>query len=238
MFQAESPLAAVLAVLVFLALASVVAVAVGRLTNAAVGLFVLGAGSFALASRLETVREIAFGDGSLTLVAIETLFVAGLALAAAAAMFRFVGPLPDIHPRQGQAPESLWGRTALLSAAAGVVALPVVWILSKSPMTGQTIGAVFVGGMCAGLAARLWQPHAQPMLLFASPLVFGAMGHVLGAVLRDGTVADSYVSGELRGASMPMPLAYFSGTLMGVSFGLGWAKSFLHHEEEPVAVQS
>ena len=31
---------------------------------------------------------------------------------------------------------------------------------------------------------------------------------------------------------MPMPITYAAGTLVGVSMGLGWARSFLHYDDE------
>jgi hypothetical protein len=230
--QADSWIWAAFGLVLFLALAAIVAVAVGRMTNAAVGLFVLGAGVFALAGRLSTVRELAFSEGSLGLVALETLLMTAVALAASVAMFRLVGPLSDIHPRRGCDPEPLAGRAALIAAGAGVVALPVVWLLAQSPMNGQAIGATFFGGVAAGLVARLMQPHAQPMLVFASPILFGALGHFIAAARVDGGAADAYVRGTLGGLSMPMPLDFLSGTLMGVAVGLGWARSFLHHEHD------
>jgi hypothetical protein len=230
--QAESWLWALLALVICLALAAVVAVVVGRLTNAAVGLFVLGAGAFALASRLATVRELAFDGGSLMLVALETALMALLALAASLAMFRFAGPLPDVHPRHGEGREPLLGRSMLMAGGAGVVAIPVIWLLAKSPMMGQALGAVFVGGMVAGLAARMLRPNVQPILVFASPILFGALAHMVVALLTEGALADAYVRRDLPGLSMPMPIHYLAGTLMGVAVGLGWARSFLHHEEE------
>ena len=235
--QAESPVAAVVALTVAAGLATAVAVVVGRVINTAVALFVLGAGFFVLAHGMETVRDLAFAGGSLTWLAIETLLLAGLLLAAVAVVFRLSGPLPDIHPREGRAEaESVWGARALgAAAAAGLIVLPVVWLVAQSPLKGQAIGAVFVGSMVAGLAGRLLSPHVQPLLLFVSPLVFGAVGHLLAAARTGDPLDAAYVAGGLSHLSYPMPIDYLAGTLMGVAVGLGWARSFLHHDgdEEP-----
>jgi hypothetical protein len=49
---------------------------------------------------------------------------------------------------------------------------------------------------------------------------------------------EAYISGSLTALARPMPLDYLAGSLLGVSFGLGWAKSFLHHEQPQPATQS
>jgi hypothetical protein len=110
--------------------------------------------------------------------------------------------------------------------------LPIVWLIAQSPMKGQMIGATFFGGMAAGLIGRLISPHVQPILLFASPVAFGALGHVLAMLLLNMPLDDAWVAGELPRLSRPMPLDYVAGSLMGVSVGVGWARSFLHHEEQ------
>ena len=46
-----------------------------------------------------------------------------------------------------------------------------------------------------------------------------------------GPLADAVVNGTLPVLSLPMPIDYAAGSLMGVSMGLGWARGFLHHEE-------
>jgi hypothetical protein len=101
-------------------------------------------------------------------------------------------------------------------------------------MTGQTVGAVFLGATAAGVAGRLLRPHVQPILLFASPIAFGALGHVIAA-LRTADLEVAFVSGDLSPLAMPMPLHYAAGSLMGVAVGLGWARSFLHHEDDEPA---
>jgi hypothetical protein len=49
---------------------------------------------------------------------------------------------------------------------------------------------------------------------------------------------DAYIAGALGALARPMPLDYLAGALLGVSFGLGWAKSFLHHEAVPAAASA
>jgi hypothetical protein len=74
-------------------------------------------------------------------------------------------------------------------------------------------------------------PNVQPILLFASPIVFGALGHLAAMVLLNEPLDSAYVSDRFTAFGLPMPLDYAAGALWGVSWGLGWARSFLHHEE-------
>jgi hypothetical protein len=225
--QAQTPATAAAATVIFFALATVLAAYVGRLVNAAVGLFILGAGLWALRLRVGTIEELAFSGGSLGLVALETAAWGLLVLAATLVVFRFAGPLSDITPAPaGEASDGL----GLRGLAAAVLVLPAVWLIARSDLKGQTLVAVVLGAMAAGLVGRLLAPHAQPRLLFAAPCLFGALGHLVGMmVIKDG-FADAFVAGAVPKINLPMPIDYAAGSLMGVSMGLGWAKSFLHQE--------
>jgi len=239
--HADAPVLAATMTLLFFAVATLAACYVGRILNAAVGLFVLGAGVFVLSGRMESVGELAMsssgtGKGTLIAVAIETFVWAVLVLGGTMAVFGFAGRLRDIEPDEHQEmPHPFWSGAAMKCAAMGVLVLPVVWIIAQSPLKGQMIGATFVGAMLAGLGGRLLSPHVQPMILFASPVFFGAVGHLIGAMLLKQPLDIAFARGQLSHFSLPMPLDYAAGSLMGVSMGLGWAKSFLQHDEESVA---
>lgn len=232
--QAETPIVAALMTILCLGAAAVVAGVVARFSNAATGLFALGAGVFVLARRMGTAEELIFGNGSLTLIGVETLLWAVLVLMCVLIVFRIAGPLRDIEPDvAGRHPDPLFSREAVVCAGAGVLMIAVVWIVAQSPMKGQVLGATFVGGVGAGLAGRLISPHVQPILLFASPLVFGGLAHLISAAMLQQSPDAALVGGQLSTVSKAMPVDYAAGSLMGVAFGLGWAKSFLHHEGTP-----
>ena len=72
-FHAQQPAWALVVVMACLAAAALVAGFVGRVTNAAIGMFVLGFGVFVLAGRTETVSEIAFSGGGSARVALGML---------------------------------------------------------------------------------------------------------------------------------------------------------------------
>ena len=57
-------------------------------------------------------------------------------------------------------------------------------------------------------------------------------------MLRGASLSDAYVNGSVPMLSLPMPLDYAAGTLIGIPLGLGWAKSFLHEEEDDERTKS
>ncbi|MCP3903680.1 MAG: hypothetical protein GY715_08605, partial [Planctomycetes bacterium] len=210
--QADSIVSGIIAVLIALSVSTVVAVVAGRVTNTAVGLFVLGGGLFGLAWRLETVHEIPFLEGfagTAGALALETLIWAALVLGATLLVFRFSGPLRDVEPdEEGRRPHPLLSREALMLLGTGVLMLPVVWLTAQSWSKGQVIGAVFCGAMVVGLVGRLMAPHVQPAVLFAAPVLFGAIGHLVGSFLISGSFADVFVSGRIPKVNVIMPADY------------------------------
>jgi large-conductance mechanosensitive channel len=238
LFSAERPGVAAVAVILCLALASMIACIVGRMVNAAVGVFVLGAGVFALDSRLATVRELAFvdaGRAALIKMAVETLVLACAAFVMVHIVFRVTGGLHDVEADEhNERPHWLTSPAALKSAACGVLVLPAVWLTVQSPMKGQALAGAIIGGTLAGLIARLLAPHVQPLLVLVSPMVFGALGQLLAAFATHPPLDHAYIDGTLSVFARATPMDYLAGSLLGVPMGLGWAKSFLHHEDAPV----
>ncbi|MHC4413867.1 MAG: hypothetical protein ACYS0G_01145 [Planctomycetota bacterium] len=234
MLQAESAVSAVLVAVVCFAVAAGIAGVVGRFINAAVGLFVLGAGLSVLDLRSGTIRDLAFAEASLGLVAAETALWGLLVLAATIVVFRVAGPLPDIGVDEDdqRAASPWWVRWGLRGTAAGCLVLPAVWLIARSHLKGQTLMAVVLGSMIVGLVGRLLAPTAQPRLLFASACLFGAVGHVIGMLATRDPLSEAFVTRAMSFLSFPMPIDYAAGSLMGVALGLGWAKSFLHREDE------
>ncbi len=229
--QAQSPMTALAAMIILFLLAAGLSGLVGRYVNAAVGMFVLGAGLWALRLKSATAVDLAFAEGSLVLVAVETAMWGVLVLGGTAIVFRIAGRLTDILPADSAAEMPWWKRHGLPGVACGILVLPGVWLIARSPLQGQTLMAVVMGAMAVGLVGRLVSPHVQPVLLFATPCFFGAAGTFVAAMTVSGPLADATVNGTMPALSLPMPIDYAAGSLMGVSIGLGWARGFLHHEE-------
>ena len=229
--QAESAISAVSAIIVCFGLATGIAGYVGRLINGAVGLFVLGVGLSVLAWRWATIEELAFSEGSLGLVGLETVLWAGILFAATAGVLKMSGPLRDMVPDESDS-DTDGGGWGLRGVAAGILVLPVVWLIARSELKGQVLAAVVLGSMLVGLCGRFLSPYAQPRLLVAAPCLFGALGHVIGMVLLKQPLVEAFVAHSIPALSLPMPIDYAAGSLLGVSIGLGWAKSFQQQEQE------
>ena len=238
--QAQSPIGAGIAMVVCLTAASIVGAVVGRLINAIVGLFIVGVGLGVVALRFGSIQDVAFaGDGSLRLLALETVLWAGAVLGSTLVVFKFAGPLPDFVA-DDEDEESAWSLLTLRGAAAGVVMLPVVWLIARSELRGQTLAATIIGGLFAGLLARLLSPHTQPRLIFATACLMGTVGHIIGTFVVGrsalGGLDEVYAASALPTISYALPIDYAVGSLIGVAMGLGWAASFLQHEHEDDAL--
>ncbi len=239
--QAQSPMGAGIALIVGLTVASIVGAVVGRLTNAIVGLFIVGVGLGVVALRFGSIQDVAFADdGSLHLLALETVLWAVAVLGSTLLVFKLAGPLPDFVADDDEDEEPTWSRWTLGGAVGGVVMLPVVWLIARSELRGQAIAATVIGGLFAGLLARLLSPNTQPRLIFASACLMGAVGHIIGALIVGrsgaGSLDEAYVASALPAVSYALPIDYAVGSFIGVAMGLGWAASFLQNEPEDDAL--
>ncbi len=233
--QAESPVAAMVAMVSCFTVATIIAMVVSRLMTAGVGLFILGSGLGVVALRSAKIEEIAFSDGSLGLLAVETAIWAGLILAASIAVFAVAHPSREASGTRLGGLSGWRSRSTLVHVASGLIMLPVAWLIARAPMAGQVLMAVFLGGMSAGLAARLLAPQAPPVLAFAAPCLFGAIGPLIGTMTTASPLDEALVRGSIWACCLPMPIDYAAGSLMGVAVGVGWARSFLHEDESSEA---
>lgn len=226
--MAASPVLAVIATVAVFLVGIGFAGLVGRPLNAVVGLFVLGCGLALLAMRSGTVQDVAFGQRSLSGLTVEGLVWTGLVAFAAIAVFRIAGPLPDAVPIDEPRVDGVLGSRALLAQLAGIASPAVVWLVAVSPSKGQALGATVLGGMVAGLVGRIIAPRTPPILIFASPILFGAIGYLLASTQLGAMPIDlAFVTRSLSRLAYPMPIDYAAGSLVGVAMGIGWSRSFL-----------
>ena len=228
--EAVAPFWAACVLALGIALMTFVTCIVGRVINAAVGLFILGCGIGVVAMRSGTVADFAWEAGSLWALGIETVIWGVVVGILSWVMFRMTGGLPDV-PRDWKSPavgswNALTERGALLAAACGVLALPVAWFLLVDDAKGQALGAVFVGSVAAGLIGRMVAPKVDPILLFCSPVVLGGIAQLVIASGYSMPLADGLVTGSLPRLVWIMPIDWAAGSLAGVAFGLGVARSF------------
>lgn len=228
--QSESPWLAAATVLVLLAPATVIAIVVGRMLNAVVGLFVLGASLATLSMQCGTIEDLAFGGGSLAATAIESVGWAVMVGILAIVVLVGSGPLPDVPRRRDSWAAEFRDVGQAVFLAVALVALPVAWVVAATPLKGQAIGATILASAAVGFVGRLVAPRLQPALLFAMPVLAGAAGALVASFSLPGELADAFVSGSLSRLAYPMPLDWASGSLCGVAIGLGWARGFVKVE--------
>ncbi len=228
----ERPMVAIGALAVCFAMASVVAIVLGKLVNAVTGLFVLGWGLAVLTMRCATMVEVAFTpDKPAGMIVVESLLWGAVVLGLVVVVLRVVGIPGDFEANpDNPGSHKLLSMESLKAAAAGLIIIPAIWIVAQSEMKGQAFGAAVAGGIAAGLVGRLVSPYGSPVLLYVSLCVFGAVGHVIGLASTAKPLADAFVMDAVSPFLLVSPLDLAAGSLLGVSVGLGWAKSFLHHQ--------
>ncbi|MAI66307.1 MAG: hypothetical protein CMJ26_00345 [Phycisphaerae bacterium] len=223
--QAQSPISALVAVLITLGVSSFIAGFVARFTTTISGMLVLGFSLFVMAMKMDGIEGFIYGGGNVNLLIIEALLLSVLVLLCTLIVFAIGGPVKDVQ--QASVPnESNFWKVSLISLAI----LPVVYIIAQTPMRGQAIGASAVGGVAIGFLARQFIPTIQPVMLYPLPIAVGGLGYFFGSIinpLSDVAFAQQSISPLLY----PMPIAYGAGIVMGVSIGLSWAVSFAEKPE-------
>ena len=247
--QSQSPGAAIAAMLATMAVGTFIACIVSRIlgtqvvpVNVVAGLpahargtsssmLLLGLGLGWTALQLESVQTVIL-DGSMGLLAAEGIAWALILLVIAFIVCRFGGVF--ITPMQNDdGIEDDWAMSpaAPKMAASGVCVLPVVWLVAQSPMKGQVLAATIIGATAAGLVGRLLAPTVQPILLFASVCVFGALGQWVAGFMLPTDLAAVVASNQLPNIVLPLPIDYAAGSLIGVPIGIAWANGFLEKDD-------
>ena len=230
--DAAHPVSAGVALALGAALCCAVACAVGRLINAAVGLFVLGCGLAAVAGRSGTIVDAAFDADALLPVAVETLCWAAAVAAMSALVFRASGPLIDMPARspKGSFAGEAFNADSLRGMAAGVVAVAAMWLVLRTEMKGQAIGAAVVGGVATAFLGRRALGPAQPILLAAAPVLAVGLAQLWTALTLKAPLDQAVAARAIPGWSMAMPIDVAAGALIGVPLGLGWSKPAEHED--------
>ncbi|MFM8640024.1 MAG: hypothetical protein ACKOEL_05250 [Planctomycetota bacterium] len=224
--DAVRPAAAVVALACAWVAWTAVACVVGRLLNAAVGLFVLGCGVATVAGRCGTVMDAAFDGDALLPIAVETLAWGVMTAAASACVFRVSGPLIDIPARSkgaSFASEAL-NADALRGMVSGLLCVAALWFLVRTGLKGQAIGAAVVGSVAMAFAARRMLGGAQPILLAAAPVLMAGLAQAWTAYTFKAPIDQAVIAHALPGWSMAMPADVAAGALIGLPIGLGWSK--------------
>ena len=190
-------------------------------------------------------------DGSdLTMLGIEGMLAAILAAGLAVMVMKVAlarehtGAVPSKHavpPRVDSWVGALVVRAeenAKLIPAAGaglilaaIVMGVVVWLAALTPMRGQTLMAVVLGGMAAGLCAQLAASSFRVMLSPLAPLlgvaIVALVGPISAGVLHGAGFLPALFDGTLWPLARPLSLEWGAGALMGIPLGLAWGGSVL-----------
>lgn len=204
---------------------------VGRLVNAVVGLFVVGVGLSVVSMQSGNVEDFVFGPSAMRTMPFETIGWAVLLALGSMAIFRFAGRLPDFPITHEEEFDAVCGKAAIKSWLAGIAAPIIASIIVANAMKGQAIGAAVVASLAVGVIARILAPQTQPVLLVAAPLVAAAVGQAFFIFSGLSAPADSFVANKLPSLLFVMPLDWAAGSLVGVSLGFGWARSFVSQEQ-------
>jgi hypothetical protein len=190
-------------------------------------------------------------DGSdLTMLGIEGMLAAILAAGLAVMVMKVAlarehtGAVPSKHavpPRVDSWVGALVVRAeenAKLIPAAGaglilaaIVMGVVVWLAALTPMRGQTLMAVVLGGMAAGLCAQLAASSFRVMLSPLAPLlgvaIVALVGPISAGVLHGAGFLPALFDGTLWPLARPLSLEWGAGALLGIPLGLAWGGSVL-----------
>ncbi len=225
--DATHPVSAIIAVVLTLAVCTAIACVVGRLVNAAVGLFVLGCGVAYITMQCGSVFDAAFDNDSLQRIAFGTLAWAGALVAMSAVVYRVSGPLPDVPAYEEGGPflREVFNADALRGLLVGLVSVGAVWLLMRNDLKGQAIGSAVFAGVGAALAGRKLNGRAQPILLMGAPALFIGLAQMWTAMTAKAPFDVLLAADALPGWSRIMPMDVAAGVLIGVPIGLGWSRS-------------
>ncbi len=229
--QSQTPIAALVAVILTIGIAATIGGIVARWTTSATGMFLVGFSLFAMSLKLGGVEEFIQSGGNYQILMLEAVFIGVLILLSAFVVFSIGGPLKDVRKKDTEysASADMW-RAIIIALAI----LPVMWLVAKSPMKGQMIGSAALGGIAIGFLTRKYTPSMQPVMMYALPIAMGGVGYFIATMYSDSGIS-AFIHQSISPLLFPMPLEYAAGFVMGLSTGLAWFTSFaLNSETETV----
>jgi len=233
--QTATPLTSILLVVAFLLACQLVATLLAHHINPAVALFVLGFGCSILSLSLGGIQQMAWAEASPWSLGLETIVWSLVVLYLVWCLMRATGGLPDV-PHDWRAEvigsfASLSSRPSLLALSSAVLALPIAWFLLVTVSPAQALGAVIVASFVVGMLSRAAAPRLDPILVYGGVVLAGGFAQVVIATGWSGSLADALVDDSMPRLLMVMPITWVGGSLVGISMGIGWARSFV--EQSP-----
>ena len=210
--------------------------------NPVVALFIVGFGLSILALSVGGIDRFAWAEGSLWALGIETCLWSLVVLYMVWSLMRSSGGLPDVNHDWHAEPIGSWAsltsQPSLYALACGLLALPIAWLMLASTTPAQALGAAIVGAFLAGMLARVVAPKLDPILIYFGVVLAGGLAQLVIATGWSGSLADALVEGSAPRLVQIMPITWVAGSLIGVSMGIGWARSFVDDPSEERAVSA
>ena len=233
--EAISPVRAVATLAPALLVTTAIGVLVGRIVNPAVGTFVVGVGLGVTALGSGSYTDALFSNGLGIGLPIETLAWGGVSLLVALVLYRTTGPLPD-QPERSPAevldPRAVFSSPSLKGAAAGLLAVAVVFLFASNDLRGQALGAAVLAGWATGHVGRVLAPRHQPVLLYAAPSVFMAAAQLVATSTGTDGLVEAWIQGTSPRFLVTSPIDLAAGALIGVSMGIGTSRGFVEQHAD------
>jgi len=217
----ERPLAAVVAVITAFGASVLLGLFAGRVAGPRAGLFIAGVSVLGFAARTGGATSVLRSRGESWQLLVEAGAWSFLILLASRILLARNNRAPRIPTDGGT---TFMHRYGWLLGCAAV--LPVVWMLARSELKGQTIAAACIASIAAGLIGQVLVHRERAVMFAAIPLVGGI-----------GAIVATFLGGPLNPAQIPqgwspfllvMPQDYAAGAMVGGLVGILWADTILH----------
>jgi len=222
LIHCASPDTAIGAAIAAAAIVSLIAAAYARLTGFHFGVILMGIACAAYGTRTGTAADFARAGGDGRLLALETL-ACGAAIALTVWAFARLAPAAAATP--AQAGPSPTRRLAAIVIGLIVVA-PVAWLISRSEMRGQVVAAATLASAVSALASSLVAAEPRSGLRYLTPCIAGAAWFAIVWMWAGGVDPVNPAAGWSP-LALPMPQDWAAGSLIGVTLGNSWARSFM-----------
>jgi hypothetical protein len=222
LIQCASPDTAIGAAIAAAAIVALIAAAYARLVGFHFGVILMGIACAAYGTRTGTAVDFARDGGDGRLLALETL-ASGAAIALAVWALARLAAAADAAPAPPD-PSPLRRITAIVIGL--LVIAPVAWLIARSEMRGQVVAAATLASAVSALASSLVGVQPRSCLRYLTPCIAGAAWSAIVWMWVGGVDPVNPAAGWSP-LALPMPQDWAAGSLIGVTLGNSWARSFM-----------
>ena len=228
----DAPVMGLVMGLLAIGLATAFGIITARLSTLRLGMFTMGvvlAWAAWSTGHLDAIVRHSNSGGVMFKLAAEGLIVGAASLAGAWAVVMFGGRGKEERGPliNAQTPAAIGG-AVLAGAAAG-------WIIARSELVGQTVGAAIAAGLVGITVGRVVAMGTNVVTLIGGALLLAVLGPLAGAFMHGSDLAASVYSGEIAAIARIMPLDWAAGIMIGAPIGTTWAASLTEKHTEKMA---